>query len=307
MFLSRSTSNNAAQETSSDSAQDAAQVLRELPVELVVPNPSQSRRRFEEEALEGLAGSIGECGVLQPVLVRSGEDGEYELLAGERRWRAAKLAGLQSIPALVSRYNDASALELGLIENVARKDLNPVEEARACVTLAQELGLTYRQIGDRVGRAERSVSNLVRLPQLSEEILELVERGELSCGHGLAVLLVKDPDARLALARAAIEEEWTVRTLEARARQSNVDVLASQQDRGEQGQDPEQTQDPEQVRDLAALKLARAWGELLEAEVDVRVLRSGQMRMEVVFDSAAEGIALADRLAAAIARGSKGR
>ncbi len=182
MFLSRSTSNNAAQETSSDPAQDAAQVLRELPVELVVPNPSQSRRHFDEEALQALAGSIGECGVLQPVLVRSGEDGEYELLAGERRWRAAKLAGLPDIPALVSRYNDRAALELGLIENVARKDLNPVEEARACVTLAKEFGLTYLQIGDRVGRSESVVSNLVRLLQLSEEILELLERGELGCG-----------------------------------------------------------------------------------------------------------------------------
>ena len=302
------------------------QELRELPVDLVLPNPSQPRCRFDEEALKALADSLSERGVLQPVLVRPLSGGMYQLVAGERRWRAAQLAGLQSIPALVSRYDDRASLEVGLIENMARKDLNPVEEARACATLADEFGLSREQIGRRVGRHETVVSSLISLLRLSDEILELLERGELSAGHGRALLRVKDLDARLPLARTAIKEEWTVRTLEARASASNADLLESQQDRSEQAQDPEQAQDrsdqaqdpeqaqdrsdqaqdPEQAQDLAALNLARAWGDLLGAEVYVRPMRQ-QLRMEVSFDFAAEGIALAERLATVIARGSKGK
>jgi ParB/RepB/Spo0J family partition protein len=138
----------------------ATQELRELPVDLIEPGPSQPRQHFDEEDLRELAGSMSERGVLQPVLVRPGADDCYELVAGERRWRAAKLAGLVSIPALVSRYDDLAALEVGLIENVARKDLNPVEEARAYEVLVEELGLTYQQIGDRVG------SNKITTPLL---------------------------------------------------------------------------------------------------------------------------------------------
>jgi len=292
MSLSPSTSNNA--------AHNAAQELRELPIDAVLPNPAQPRRHFDEEALQELASSIGAGGVLQPVLVRPLSEGTYQLVAGERRWRAAKLAGFQSIPALVSEYDDRAALETGLIENMARRDLNPVEEARACVTLAEEFGLSQEQIGRRVGRHNTVVSSLISLLRLSDQILELLERGELSAGHGRALLRVKDLDARLALARTASEEEWTVLKLEARARASNVDALESQQDRTGQAQDPEQAQD------LAALNLARSWGDLLGAEVHVRPIRQ-QMRMEVVFDFAAEGTVLAERLAAVIARGSKGR
>jgi ParB family chromosome partitioning protein len=294
---------------SDNAGQNAVQELRELPVDVIVPNPSQSRRHFGEQALQGLAGSMGERGVLQPVLVRPRGDGMYQLLAGERRWRAAKIAGFQSIPALVSRYDDAAALEVGLIENLARKDLNPVEQARAFATLSNEFGLMHRQIAERVGRHEAVVSNHIRLLNLSEEILELLERGTLSEGHGRALLQAKDPQARSQLARAAVQEGWTVQKIEARARASNMDLLESQQDRSEQVQDPndqaqdrsEQVQDPDQAKDLAALNLARSWGDLLGAEVQVRSVRR-QMRMEVEFDFASEGLALADRLVAAISR-----
>jgi ParB family chromosome partitioning protein len=281
-------------------AVDAVQELRELSLDVIVANPSQPRRHFEEEALQELAGSVSECGVLQPVLVRPLQGGEYELLAGERRWRAAKLAGLQSIPALVSRYDDRASLEVGLIENMAREDLNPVEKARAFSTLMDEFGLIREQIGRRVGCHKSVVSNLTSLLKLPGEILELLECGELSAGHGSALLRVKDLDACLPLARAAIEQGWTVRTLEAHVCASNVALLESQQDRGEQGRDPEQAQD------LAALNLARAWGDLLGAEVYVRPMRR-QLRMEVVFDLPADGIALAERLATVVSRGSKGR
>ncbi len=302
MFKAPSTSDNATQST-----QNAAPQLRELPIGAVLPSPDQPRRHFAEAALKELAGSVSERGVLQPVLVRPLQGGEYELLAGERRWRAAKLAGLRSIPALVSRYQDRAALEVGLIENMVREDLNPVEQARACATLVEEFGLTRAQIGRRVGCHESSVSNLTSLLKLSGEILELLERGELSTGHGLVLLRAKDLDARLQLARAAVEQGWTIRTLEAHVHASNVALLESRQDdRTEQPRDTEQPQDPtEQARDLAALNLARAWGDLLGAEVVVRPLRK-QLRMEVSFDFAAEGIALAERLAAVTARGSKG-
>jgi ParB family transcriptional regulator, chromosome partitioning protein len=276
------------------------QELRQLPLEQIVPSHAQPRRCFDEAALQALADSLSVRGVLQPVLVRPLRDGMYGLLAGERRWRAAKLAGLESIPALVRAREDAEALETALIENMAREDLNPVAEARACVTLTEEFGLTCWQIAERVGHHKSVVSNLMRLPKLSEEILELLERGELSASHGIALLMADDPQVRPQLARAAVKEEWSVLELGRRVRAANTDVLAP-------GCSEEQRPNRRQARDLAALDVARAWGELLGAEVHVRVLPRGQMRIEVVFDSAAEGIALAERLAAALARGSKGR
>jgi ParB family transcriptional regulator, chromosome partitioning protein len=293
MFSSRSTSSKAAQATSSDPARDAVQVLRELPLDSVAPNPSQPRRNFDEEALRELAHSIGECGVLQPLLVRPCGDGKYELIAGERRWRAARIAGLQTISALVRACEDAEALETALIENMARQDLNPVEQARACVMLAQELGLSQRQIAGRVGRHKSVVANLTRLLKLSAEMLELLERGKLTAGHGVALLMTDDLQQRAALAGRAIEQGWSVRVLERHVRASKASAPAPE-DAGEQAQ-------------AAAQNVARVWGDLLGAEVHVRSLPRGQLRMEVAFVSAAEGIALADRLAAAIARGSKGR
>src|ERR1039458_8472008 len=196
MSLSPSTSTNAVQNAGQNVEQDAVenasqhavQQLRELPLDLVVPNPSQPRRYFHQDTLQAMPGSIGERGILQPGLVPPGPDGPCELVAGERRWRAAKIAGLRTIPALVSAYDDAAALQIALIENMVRADLNPVEEARACATLSQEFGLTHQQIAIRVGRHLSVVSNLTRLLQLSEEILELVERGQLSSSHGHALL-----------------------------------------------------------------------------------------------------------------------
>ena len=276
------------------------QELRQLPLEEVVPNDAQPRRYSDEAALRALAGSLSVRGVLQPVLVRPLREGFYELVAGERRWRAAKLAGLQSIPALVSGYDDLEALQAALIENMAREDLNPVEEARACVTLTQEFGLTYWQIAELVGRDKTVIANLMRLLQLSDEILELLERRELATSHGITLLMADDLQARAELADAAVKQGWSVQELATRVRASNRDVLPPE--------DPDEQQlDRWQERELAAANLARAWGDLLGVEVQVRVLPRGRMRLEVAFGSAAEGIALADRLAAAIARGAKGR
>src|SRR3954452_3179403 len=192
--------------------------LRDVPVELVVPNPRQPRRRFDEATLATLAESLRERGVLQPVLVRPVAGGTYELVAGERRWRAAKLADLETIPALVRERDDAQALEVALIENMAREDLNPVDEARACAALVEELGLTREEVGRRVGRSRVAVSNLLRLLDLPDEALALLEDGTLSEGHGRALLLTTDHAARRRLARDAAANGWSLRLLEDRAR-----------------------------------------------------------------------------------------
>ncbi|MGH2899625.1 MAG: ParB/RepB/Spo0J family partition protein, partial [Solirubrobacteraceae bacterium] len=183
--------------------------LRMVPVELIVPNPRQPRRSFDEPALEALAGSLRERGVLQPVLVRPVAGGTYELVAGERRWRAAQIACLETVPALVRDRDDGEALEAALIENMAREDLNPVEEARACAALVEELGLTRESVGLRVGRSRVAVSNLLRLLDLPDEALELLQRGDLSAGHGRALLLAGDHADRRRLARSAVAEGWS--------------------------------------------------------------------------------------------------
>ncbi len=192
--------------------------LREIPVELIGPNPRQPRRDFDEGALVQLADSLRERGVLQPVLLRPVPGGTYELIAGERRWRAAQLADFDTIPALVRAHDDAESLELALIENMAREDLNPVEEARACALLVEELGLTREDVGRRVGRSRVAVSNLLRLLDLPDEVLELLAAGHLSEGHGRALLTASDHDTRRSLARSAVQEGWSVRQTEARAR-----------------------------------------------------------------------------------------
>src|SRR4051794_15176758 len=195
--------------------------LRDVAVELVRPNPTQPRKRFDEAGLATLAESVAERGVLQPVLVRPRPGGTYELVAGERRWRAAKLAGLETMPALVQHRNDEASLEAALIENMAREDLNPVEAARAVAALVEELGLTREEVGRRVGRSRVAISNLLRLLDLPDEALALVEDGALSEGHGRALLLADDHGERRRLARAAVQGGLSVRVLVQRARESN--------------------------------------------------------------------------------------
>ena len=199
-----------------------AEHLRELPLEDISPNPHQPRRSFDTEALASLAGSLGEQGVLQPVLVRPRPGGRYELVAGERRWRAAQLAGLKTIPALIRDREDAASLEVALIENMAREDLSPVEEARACAALVEELGLTREEVGLRVGRSRVAVSNLIRLLDLPDEVLDLLQAGSLSEGHGRALLLAEDHAHRRKLAASAAKDGWSVRVTEDRARAANA-------------------------------------------------------------------------------------
>jgi len=264
--------------------------LRELALELIVPNSNQPRRRFDEDGLQALAGSLGERGVLQPVLVRPKPGGTYELIAGERRWRAAKIAGLAAIPALVRPREDADALELALIENMAREDLNPIEEARACAALVEELGLTREQVGRRVGRGRVAVSNLLRLLDLPDEAVEMLEHGDLSEGHGRALLLAEDHSARRRLARDAKREGWSVRIVEARAREANKAEDAGKAKRPVRSK-PSVHPDQQEAAAVIATTLERALG----AEVRVRAEKDGY-RAELSFASPEEALALARSL-----------
>jgi ParB family transcriptional regulator, chromosome partitioning protein len=274
---------------SAEGATAGEQELRELPVELISPNPKQPRRRFDHEALTALAGSLGERGVLQPVLVRPRAGGTYELIAGERRWRAARIAGLQAIPALVRRRDDAEALELALIENMAREDLNPIEEARACAALVEELSLTRAQVARRVGRGRVAVSNLMRLLELPDEVIELLAAGTLSEGHGRALLLAEDHGARRSLARAAAAAGWSVRTTEARARQSNA---AAGPPRARSRKGATEHADQREAADEIAHALSRALG----MEVDVKALQDGGYRAALSFTTHQEALELAHRV-----------
>jgi ParB family chromosome partitioning protein len=267
----------------------ALEDLRMVPVELIAPNPKQPRRVFDDAALEALAGSLRERGVLQPVLVRPVPGGSYELVAGERRWRAAQIAELETIPALVRERDDAEALEAALIENMAREDLNPVEEARACAALVEELGLTREIVGLRVGRSRVAVSNLLRLLDLPDEALELVERGDLSEGHGRALLLATGHADRRRLARSAVADGWSVRVLEAKAREANEPDVGpkTRPTRKRAALHPDQ--------EAAATEIADALGGALGVEVTVKPSGTGY-RAELQFGDPAEALALARRL-----------
>ncbi len=278
---------------STEGAVTREEELRELPIELIAPSPTQPRKRFDQDALQSLAGSLGERGVLQPVLVRPRAGGTYELVAGERRWRAAQIAGLTTIPALVRPREDAEALELALIENMAREDLNPIEEARACAALVEELGLTREEVGRRVGRGRVAVSNLVRLLDLPDEVIELLQEGALSEGHGRALLLAEDHGARSRLARSAVQEGWSVRNVEARAREENAGRGKKPGGAG-RGRPPAGDVHPDQEQ--AAREIADALGMALGAEVQVKPARDGGYRAEMEFATPEEALELARRL-----------
>ena len=196
--------------------------LVHLPVETIHPNPRQPRRRFEPEAASGLASSIRLQGVLQPIVVRRRTEGGFELIAGERRWRAARSAGVATLPAVVREVGDRDSLLLGLVENVAREQLSPVEEARAYASLVDEFELSLGDVADRVGRSKSAVSNRLRLLELPEEVLWMLARGDMSEGHARAVLSLPDDDARRRLARRIVKEGLTGRAAERAAQEGGA-------------------------------------------------------------------------------------
>jgi ParB family chromosome partitioning protein len=196
--------------------------LTSLEVADIHPNPRQPRQQFDQESVSGLAESIRAQGLIQPVVVRPRLEGGYELIAGERRWRAAREAGLETVPAVVREADDRDTLLLGLVENVAREDLSPVEEARAYALLIDEFALSLPDVSERVGKSKPSVSNRLRLLELSDDLLQMVDRGELTEGHARAVLAVPDQDGRRSLARRIARDGMSVRAAERAARSAGA-------------------------------------------------------------------------------------
>jgi ParB family transcriptional regulator, chromosome partitioning protein len=268
----------------------AEEGLRDIPPDLIQPNGRQPRKAFDETRLAELAESIRARGVLQPIVVRPLAGGGFELVAGERRLRAAKIAELETIPALVRDAEDWERLDLALAENMARQDLNAVEAARACATLVDDMGLTKEEVGRRVGRSRAAISNLIRLLELPEEALELIERGELSEGHGRAILLCKDHATRRHLALDARDGAWSVRETERRAREA---------EQGEPEPRRPRVVHPDLAEALAAAEDAMAAA--LGREVKARA-RGQRCVIELEFERPAEAVELARSLLSAAAR-----
>ena len=205
---------------------DAGQGFALLAVDDIVPNPQQPRARFDDETLSALAASIREVGVLQPVVVRRLAGGEYQLVAGERRLRAAQMAGLGEIPAMIREGDDVSGFTEALVENLQREDLTPLEEAAAYRQLMEDFGLTHEEVAVRVGKSRSAVSNTLRLLQLPAVIQGLLEAGDLTAGHARALLGVEDIRYAEHIARRAAEEGWSVRRVEEAVRSRRVEPAA---------------------------------------------------------------------------------
>lgn len=197
------------------SASESTQTVTSLPLQKVEPNPNQPRHRFDEEELQALADSISEHGILQPLAVRKMEGGFYQIIAGERRWRAARLAGLQEVPVVVVEADDKTVMELALIENLQRQDLNPMEEAEGYRVLTEEYGLTQEEAAARVGKSRPAVANALRLLALPDEVRELVEKGELSAGHARAILSLPTKAKQKTAAQRILALRLSVRQAEA--------------------------------------------------------------------------------------------
>ena len=255
--------------------------LLELPVSAIITNPNQPRKGFDEEALASLTASVRELGVLQPVLVRPSADDKYELIAGERRWRAAKRAGLPSLPAIVREVDDTTSLEQALVENLHRADLNALEEAAAYQQLIEDFNLTHDQVAARVGKSRAAVSNTLRLFQLPPAIQKLVADGQLSAGHARALLGTPDRAYQEQLARRAVADSLSVR-----------DVEEAVRTRGELADATAATGGAGATTDAPALRKLRAPGlleleELFSQYLDTRVsVTAGPRRGKVVIEFA---------------------
>lgn len=208
---------------------ESREELREIDIDLIDPNPQQPRTIFSEEKLQELAQSIQENGLVQPILLRRKDFGRYQLVAGERRWRAAQRAGLQRVSAVVREIDEEKLLELALIENIQRQELNPIEEAAAYQRLMEVLGLTQEEVAKRVGKDRSSVANYVRLLKLPESVQKMLEDERLSMGHARALLGLEEEDAQALLAREIIERKLSVRETE-RAVQEKANKSKSRDD-----------------------------------------------------------------------------
>lgn len=203
-----------------DSPASDTDSVKELRLSQVEPRADQPRKHFDREQLQLLANSIAQHGVIQPIIVISGKSGMYNIIAGERRWRAAKLAGLETIPAVIRSYDELAAAEIALIENLQREDLNPIEEAKGYQSLMVGFGFTQEKVSERVGKSRPAVANTLRLLSLENEIQDMLIKGAITSGHARALLSIEDTEKRMQLARRAAEEGLTVREMEQAAQKS---------------------------------------------------------------------------------------
>lgn len=246
--------------------------LLEVPIARIIPNSFQPRKHFDEEHLASLTASVRELGVLQPVLVRPAQDERYELIAGERRWRAAKRAGLQTIPALVREVTDDASLEQALVENLHRADLNPLEEGAAYQQLIEDFHLTHDEVATRVGKSRAAVSNTLRLFQLPPTIQRLVAEGQLAEGHARALLATPDRAFQEALAKRTVSQGLSVRAVEEAVRTRN--------DLGQPGAGGAGT-GPRRLRPPGLLELEELLSQHLETRVKVDMgAKKGRVMVE---------------------------
>lgn len=202
--------NNSTEETVKTNESGVA----EIDINLISPNPNQPRKNFDPEALDDLAASIKIHGVIQPIVLNRLEGGKYLIIAGERRFRASKIAGLQTIPAIIKNYSDKQIKEISIIENLQREDLNPIEAARAIKQLMEEYKLTQETVSERIGKSRSNIANTLRLLSLYPEVIKMVESGLLTSGHARCLVVVEDINTQIRLANQAIKEKWNVRDLE---------------------------------------------------------------------------------------------
>ena len=245
---------------------------QEVPVDGIRPNPDQPRSRFDDDALVELAASISEVGVLQPVVLSRAEDGTLFLIAGERRWRAARKAGLDTIPAVVRGTTGQTTLVEALIENVQRQDLTPLEEAHAYKQLLENTGMNQEQIAERVGKSRPTVSNTLRLLQLPGAVQRMIDTGQLNAGHARALVGLEDERYAVYLAEKAAQEGWSVRQVEDAVR-----------DRREMGQAP-RARSVREVRPVEIIELEKRLAERLESRVKINY-RNQKGKVEIRFAS----------------------
>jgi ParB family transcriptional regulator, chromosome partitioning protein len=245
--------------------------MRDVPLDAITPNPSQPRSHLPEDELEQLAQSIREHGVLQPVLVSEQPDGQFQLIAGERRWRASQLAGLRSVPAVVKEATPRSTLEMALVENIQRSDLNPLEEAQAFRQLLDEHGMTQEQLAQRIGKSRVAVTNTLRLLQLPQVVREALSSGEISEGHARAILMADGESRRLDVFLRTVGGDLSVRETEALAREVNLEQPGDGED--------------DSGRHADLLRLEEAFRQALGTRVRLIIGRGGSGRLVINFYS----------------------
>ncbi len=200
--------------------------VMEIEISKLMPNPNQPRKNFDEEALNDLAKSIKVHGVIQPIVVNKEQDGKFLIIAGERRYRASKLAGIEKVPAIVKNYTEKQIKEISIIENLQREDLNPIESARAIKQLMEEYSLTQEEVAERIGKSRSNIANTIRLLSLYPDVLKMVENGSLSAGHARCLVVVEDSTDQIRLANMAVKGKWNVRDLEKAVKKAQNPVSA---------------------------------------------------------------------------------